>query len=291
MNIRKNLRRVAVWCFAIFTLTGCELLDRPEQIPAFVHIPEITLIDNSAVNAGSLSSKIVDAWVYIDDQLIGAFELPCTFPVLMEGEHRITVYAGIYMNGVKTTRVYYPFYTGFEKNITLVPDSIITVQPVVAYSSVVKLPFHENFELGGVMLEDGTKSLTSLFKTSDSAEVFEGNFSGKVVLNDTDSVFQAVSIQSYQLPTAGGNVFVELNYKSEADIIIGIYAIKASQIIAHEVAGVLPKNEWNKIYINLTPAVFRENDALSFKIFFGSLLPSGKSEATVLIDNIKLLHF
>jgi hypothetical protein len=291
MNIRKNLRLFAVVCFAIFTLPGCELLDRPEQIPAYIHIPDITLIENTAVNAGTLSSRIVDAWVYIDDQLVGAFELPCTFPVLLEGSHRITVYAGIYMNGVKTTRVYYPFYTEYETGITLVPDSVITINPVVAYHSAVKLPFHENFELGGVMLEDGVKSQTSIFKVSDSAEVFEGNFSGKVVLNSTDSVFQAVSIQSYQLPSAGGNVFIELNYKSEADIIIGIFAIKATQILTHEVAGVLPKNEWNKIYINLTPAVFRENDAQSFKIFFGSVLPSGKTEATILIDNIKLLHF
>jgi hypothetical protein len=291
MNIRKFLLHISVWCFAIFTLTGCELLDRQEKIPSFIYIPEITLVENTAVNAGTLSSKIVDAWVYIDEQLIGAFELPCTIPVLMEGPHRLSVYAGIYMNGVKTTRVYYPFYTEYEKSITLVPDSIITVNPVVAYHSAVKLPFHENFELGGVMLEDGAKSLTSLFKASDSAEVFEGNYSGKVVLNNTDSVFQAVSIQSYQLPTAGGNVFVELNYKSEADIVIGIFAIKATQVISHEVAGVLPKNEWNKIYINLTPAVFRENDAQSFKIFIGSMLPTGKSEATILIDNIKLLHF
>lgn len=271
--------------------SGCELIDKAEQIPAYLHIESIPLYDNSAINEGTLSSRIVDAWVYIDDQLIGAFELPCTFPVLLEGEHSVEIFAGIYLNGVKTTRVYYPFYNSWSENVTLVSDSVVTIAPAVTYSSSIKLPFQENFELGGVVLENDLQSLTSLQKTALAEEVFEGNYSGKIVLNDTDSVYLGVSILGYDLPTAGGNVFLELDYKSEADIIIGVYAIKSSQILKLEVAGILPKDEWSKIYINLTPTVFRENDALEFKVLIGSYLPSGVSEATVLIDNLKLIHF
>lgn len=271
--------------------SSCELIDRPEQIPSYIHIDSIQLIDNPLVEEGTLSSNIVDAWIYIDDKLIGAFELPCTVPVLLEGNQKIKVYAGIYLNGVKTTRVYYPFFSVWETETTLVPDSVIRLKPVITYDPNIKLPMHETFELGGVVLEEDLKSQTNLIKTNILEEVFEGNSAGKVVLNDTDSVWMGVSIQAFQLPTAGGNVFVEMNYKSEAPIVVGVYAIKTSQILTLEVAGALPKSTWGKIYINLTPVVFRHNDALEFKIFFGSFLPSDKTEATVLIDNIKLIHF
>lgn len=271
--------------------SSCELIDKPEQIPSYVRIDSIQLIDNPLVDEGTLSHNIVDAWIYIDDKLIGAFELPCTVPILLEGKQKIQVYAGVYLNGVKTTRVYYPFFTVWEKEITLVPDSVVRLQPVITYDPKIKLPLHETFELGGVVLEEDLKSQTNLLKTNILEEVFEGNAAGKVVLNDTDSVWMGVSIQAFQLPTAGGNVFVEMNYKSEAPIVVGVYAIKTSQILTLEVAGALPKSTWGKIYINLTPVVFRHNDALEFKIFFGSYLPSDETEATVLIDNIKLIHF
>ncbi len=288
----KKFLAINLFCITLTILiTGCELFDKPETIPSFIHIDSIHLEKNPLINEGSLSRKIVDAWIYVDGNLIGAFELPCTVPVLKEGQCEVTVYAGIYMNGVRTTRVYYPFFTDWKKEITLYPDSIVKLQPVVQYSDDIKMPFHEDFELGGVLFEEGIKSVTSMQKTSDPNEIFEGNYSGKIVLNDTDSVYLGVTIMGYELPTAGGMVFLELNYRSDADIIIGIYAVKVSQILQHEVAGILPKKDWGKIYINLSPAVFRENDALHFKIFLGSYLPEGKHEATILLDNLKLIHF
>ena len=287
---RKSQLTLLLFCY-IFLCFGCEIFDKPEQIPSYIKIEAVGLQDNASINEGSLSNKIVDVWIYIDDQLIGAFELPCLFPVLLEGEHEIAVYAGIYMNGVRTTRVYYPFYSVWKDSINLVPDSIVTLSPVVTYHDLIKMPLHESFESAGVNLEADQKSVAVLTKTSDKSEVFEGNYSGKVVLNKDDSIYLGVSIQEYQLPTAGGHVFLEMDYKTEADIIVGLYAIKPAQILQLEVAGVKPRDEWGKIYINLTPTVFRENDALSFKIFLGSVLPAGKTEATILIDNIKLIHF
>lgn len=280
-----------LWIITLFFWGGCEVLNPDEPIPAYISIDQIDLADNPDVTEGTLSNRIVDAWVFIDDQLIGAFELPCTFPVLLEGEHEIAVYAGIYLNGVKTTRVYYPFYAPHKQKIQLTPDSITTLNPVVSYHTSIKLPLHETFELGGVLIEEGLKSQAKLEKTDLAGEVFQGNYSGKIVLNSTDSIWEGVSIQPYTLPSAGGHVFVELDYKTDADILVGLYAIKTSTILQLEVAGILPRSEWSKIYINLTPTVFRHNDAIEFKLFFGSLKPSDKAEATLLIDNIKLIHF
>jgi len=279
---------------ALLTLllsVGCELFDRPEPIPSFITIESIELEPNPEVNAGSLSHRIVDAWIYVNDILIGAFELPCTIPVLHEGVHEVTVLAGIYMNGVKGTRVYYPFYTPYTDSVRLTPDSITRIEPKTRYDSRLKIPLLESFELGGVLFEDAQHSLATLVKTDIATEVFEGNYSGKIVLDRTDSLYLGVSVQSYKLPTAGGHVFLEVDFLTEVPLMFGVYANKPTQVLMLEVAGVLPQANWTKVYINLTPTVFRNNTADDFKIFMGAHLPAGMQDATILIDNIKLIHF
>jgi hypothetical protein len=276
---------------ALILPAGCELFDRPEPIPAYITIESIELEHNPDINAGSLSNRIVDAWVFINDQLIGAFELPCTIPVLHEGVHEVTVLAGIYLNGVRGTRVYYPFYAPFTDSVRLTPDSITRIQPKVRYDSRMKMPLHESFELGGVLFEEGQQSLANLIKTNTAGEVFEGNYSGKILLDRSDSIYLGVSVQNYKLPTAGGHVFLEVDFLTEVPLVFGVYANKPGQVVMLEVAGILPQENWTKVYINLTPTVFRNNDADNFRIFMGAHTPADKQQATILIDNIKLIHF
>src|SRR3954471_3898254 len=86
----------------LLAFSGC---NKEEPIPVYVHIEKISLVANpdGFVNSvtgdeGSLSSKISDAWVYVDEQLVGCFELPVTFPVLAEGTHTVKIRAGIKVN-------------------------------------------------------------------------------------------------------------------------------------------------------------------------------------------------
>ena len=78
-----------IFFFLLFFTTllfSCNKFDGDQTIPAYIHIEKITLADNPIISEGSLSNRITDAWVYVDDELIGAFELPATFPVLKKGE-------------------------------------------------------------------------------------------------------------------------------------------------------------------------------------------------------------
>ena len=47
-------------------------------VPAYLSIPNFTLTTTSA--QGSAAQKITDAWVYVDGNLNGIFELPAKFP-------------------------------------------------------------------------------------------------------------------------------------------------------------------------------------------------------------------
>jgi hypothetical protein len=46
---------------------------------------------NTSASEGSASHKITDAWVYVDDQLVGVWEVPSKIPALEAGEHTVKV--------------------------------------------------------------------------------------------------------------------------------------------------------------------------------------------------------
>ena len=78
-------------------LTSCQKFEGDQTIPAYVRIDTV-LFTADYVTQGSSTHKITDAWVYVDDQLIGVYELPSTFPVLASGKHKLEIRVGIKLN-------------------------------------------------------------------------------------------------------------------------------------------------------------------------------------------------
>ena len=67
-----------IWVIALLFLCSCQVFDRPEKIPSFIHIDHFDFsITHSS--QGSSSNKITDAWVYMDGNLEGVYELPSTY--------------------------------------------------------------------------------------------------------------------------------------------------------------------------------------------------------------------
>ena len=114
-------------------ISSCELINPAETVPSYIHIQKIDLI--STATYGSSSSKISDAWVYIDEQLIGCFELPATIPILSEGSHNIKIRPGIKVNGIGSNRSPYPFYNIIEQTIDLQKGTVLNLSPTTTYTS------------------------------------------------------------------------------------------------------------------------------------------------------------
>src|SRR5262245_62560163 len=101
-NPRRIHRRSVALAAAMSVFAACEVINPEEPLPVYTRVDSIPFSITSA-NQGSGTSSIVDAWVYLDDQLVGAFELPARFPVLAEeGTHTLTVSPGILVNGIKS---------------------------------------------------------------------------------------------------------------------------------------------------------------------------------------------
>ena len=151
----KHIYILSLFGLAAF-LSGCNIINPAEPVPSYIHIEKITLSTDPSVE-GTSSSKITDAWVYVDGNLLGCFELPVTFPVIGEGVHTITVKGGIKVNGIAATRAPYPFFTNFVQQVTLTQKQVTAISPVVHYVSGISWTnsnaiFMDNFEGGTHLL-------------------------------------------------------------------------------------------------------------------------------------------
>ena len=90
MNISKQvIILISTILFSIFSLSSCK--DKSDDlIPAYIHIDSISFSNTTGL-ALTNSHAITDAWVYINDNLVGAFELPVTFPVLYENLNSVRI--------------------------------------------------------------------------------------------------------------------------------------------------------------------------------------------------------
>lgn len=268
--------------------TSCDWINPSEEIPSYVQIDSIAF---SVIGSqGSADQNLVDAWVYIDGENAGVYELPCTFPVLKNGNVDIQIFPGIKLNGISATRGIYPFVNSYSISATLQQDSVLHVQPTSTYASNLEFEIIEDFESGGLLFSGSTLSDTSIDRTNDPLDVFEGSYSGIIELDETRPLADIKSIDAFALPQGGAYNFIELNFKTDVETAVGVIANVGSQSIYHAVMVLNPTDVWKKIYINISPVVNRESQASSFFIFFRAELPDDATTATVYLDNIKLIH-
>jgi len=288
MQLSVKLNIIFVFFIFIF-LSACEIINPEEKIPSYIKIDSIKL-DIPSSNESELS-RITDAWIYVDDQIIGGFELPALFPVLVEGNHKLMIKAGIKVNGISETRGAYPFFNNFIiQNHNFIKDSVVEVKPVIKYYDETIFELNEDFESAGVLFEKTSRSDTSLEKTNISGQVFDGNYSGIVHLNATTPIFECKSIEALKLPTNGKPIFLEIIYKNDIKFTVGFFANYFQNSEQHSVFVLNESYEWNKIYINLADAINRYPNANDFNIFIGTTMPEGINDATLQFDNIRIVH-
>jgi hypothetical protein len=277
--------------------SGCDSFDKGEPIPAYIHIPGFTFTTKTDGTQGSDAQQITDAWVYADKQLVGVFEVPVTIPVLKSGNTEITIFAGIKKNGLVSSRVTYPFFTGFTQQTLLTPEEIDTIKPSVTYKEGVQFAWIEDFEDLSVSLQKtgNRATIDSIAVTSDPLEVFQYNglsnrFSGKVAFQ-TAGIFEHAGISSYRIPKQT-DVYLEVNYKSDVNVQFGFLAEGVFTSKVPVVLGFPTNNGWNKLYIGLTEDwnVMDYADA-RMRIYMEAINNNVSAKPVILMDNLKLVHF
>jgi hypothetical protein len=176
-----------------------------------------------------------------------------------------------------------------------VRDSVITLNnAIVNYHARAVFPWMENFELAGFTLDTTSKSKVNISKTNDPAHLLPGygdSFSGFVQLTNDSDIFEAKSREMYSFPGDGTSIFLEMNYKINHQMAVGVFYTTAGMRVQRPLVVLNKTENWNKVYINLTVPKYDTPSATDFQIFFGAQKETGSSDAVFLIDNLKLVHF
>ena len=164
------------WLFGSFILInsfGCK--DKLKvDVPSYLKIDDI-VVNTDYFSQGSTSDNIIDAWVFVDDQLIGTYELPVTLPIVETGIHKIEIKAGIKRNGQVTDRVTYPFYQSYTNStsINLVANETYELTPELEYYSSANFVWLEDFETPNITMEASGNSDTNMVILKDASIAFK----------------------------------------------------------------------------------------------------------------------
>ncbi len=282
--------------------SSCNTFDPPIIVPVYGHIDSIhfTVPTDSLTTEGSASAQIPYAWVYLDDASVGAYQMPCTFPIIASnGIHNIKIYPAIIPAAGGSPAMIYPFYQFYSVNVNLQQGSVYKFQPTSLYFTWVKFPLIESFDaespgappahiinyrgLDKIGASEDTMKIT--YKKS---LVYSGKGSGIAVVNQAHPYYIGITDPPFDsIPSLSSALFLEANYRATGVFTIGLVEGDTTNLIQLGLA-IYPTTGWNKIYIDLAPTVVAY-PIRPYRVFFTMTLQSGDVSDTLLLDNVKLL--
>lgn len=270
--------------FSIGLYTGCNIINPAERIPTYVHIDSFEFV-NSPVY-GTASQSIKQVYVSYNNQSLGAFDLPVTFPVLVEPGGVLQVGPGVDYNGFKGYNVRYNFMNEDTFHLADAPTQIINLQPKTNYRTSTTLKADDLFD-------GSTKFVSyigddSLKITTQPSEVFEGTGSGVFRLTSPQRVADAI----FSMPIAidpSRDAFMELNYRGNMNIEVGLLLLGGTAGSYQEYfVGFKPRADWNKVYVGLQ--IFaQQHPGTDYFLLIRAILPEGQASGEAFIDNLKVL--
>lgn len=278
----------------IYTFITCSKIDKSEQRPAFLKIDNIEFNTNYS-QQGSNSSKISDAWVYIDNKLIGIFDLPTTVPITKIGNREIKIISGIKKNGISVDRKKYPFYTEYIIHKNLKADSTYKIEPKVTYKENLYI-WVEDFEDPSFKLSPYKSDTTMKRITTPANELFEGG-AGIIALNSNQYQCEMRTNEPNfnNMPTnLSTPAYLELDYSCNNKVEVGILARNSANEI-YERSPLITlnstNNKWNKTYLYLPDASNFFSGSKEFEVYFKVVNSNAYNDIKVYLDNIKVIFW
>ncbi len=281
-------KNIIIVLFSILMLVACK---QKALEPSYLQIDNFVVFTDP-LTQGTSSQNLTEAIIYIDDQIAGVYHLPASIPIAISGTHHITVAPAVVENAIASNPRYaYTYLTAFDTTINLVANVGNALKPHVTYRSNVKFKLIEDFEnplpLFGKTIYNTQDTLIRDSLLMDNLEV------GHCALFDmvNGALMEYSTRNKYTLPSSSESAtFIEINYKSELPLAIGLYIDEPTTIIKTGVVTLNPKDTWSKAYINITNDVSVKPLGTKFSLFVSSLNASGVNKK-VFIDNIKIIHF
>ena len=285
------MSRLSFFLLLLLGFTAC-VKNNPD--PSWLEVTAWTLQSNIDLSGdeGELSHNITEAWVLIDDKLIGVFQVPFKIPILKDGMCNIKIYPAIKNNGISATKKIYPFLEVYEVNQILTKNQTLTLNPITKYKSVTQF-WIEDFE-GSDLVDDPNTSIAQCDSSSENLQPFNGNYYGKISLNSIDSLWVAYTNEQISI-AKGRDAYLEIDYHNTNSLTTGLLYVSSSGVtnnINIRLNAQSPETVvWKKIYIELKELIGASPNSSTFQQSFSCYLDPGQISTEILIDNIKVVYF
>ncbi len=282
--------------------------DRIAPVPSYIQVDTILFQGNAPDSTGYPTHRISDVWIFANNQFIGTYAIPTgRIPVLAEGNARISVLAGIYTDGIRKSRVYYPFYQSFNVDTALSPKQTVLLRPHFYFQKEWKekslkkpFTFYQDFEWSDSGCVKGDAGNIQPQRKSHVNSQLESRFGKRYLelttINDNDVIDLSNNVY-LPLETNGNPVYLEFDYKSTCAVQVGVRGKVGSSAagIAQDLI-LNPNSEWTKIYVSLSEETGQfHTEALAqrkpaYFRFFIRTIPAPGAGNSFSIDNIRLLN-
>ena len=122
MRLIRKLTYLSILSLFITFLGGCTKTDSVNSIPSYIEVEEFYLSTSSI--EGTDSHRISDAWVFVNDNLMGVFELLKGSNIGNRESKTLKYLRELKETDKATTESVTPFYTHFDGTVDLIPDAL-----------------------------------------------------------------------------------------------------------------------------------------------------------------------
>jgi hypothetical protein len=235
---------------------------------------------------GTTSHKITDLFMYVNGKFQGVYQPGSLVPVTNKNTSaHIDIFSGIKDKGIQSTVITWLFYDKISFDTLIESGTTINLPVTFKYNPSVTFAWLEDFDGMGYSLIKSPQSITKNFKIAKPEDSFEGkSIMFECIGDSTVAMFE--SAIDYFLPKGNSNVYIELNYKCDQILEVGL----TDGINKKDALYLNPKSEWNKIYIPLGEPVNREPLFNKQKVYFRLRSTNDNPNPHVWLDNIKLIY-
>ena len=274
---------------------ACNIINPKEATPTYLHVDPFSYSNPDSNITGSSSHDIPSAWIYVNDQPVGTFDLPCTVPVIMSKNSKVLIVPAVTNQGLKSYVFQYPFYQSDTCTLLYNPGKIQSYSPKTRYYTdltATAFRMKNNFEEG--LLFKNLSGDKTMVLEKDPSKVFEGSACGAIYLKAPQTSVECIAQNYFQVDNINNKCYLEIDYKASIPFQIGIQGESATtgNVYGEYLAGFYPKATWSKLYIELSTFILNNQSYNKYYLKFRSSFSDFEgqySDGYVLIDNIKVI--
>ncbi len=282
----KSILKVSLLSIFIACFFSCNPFGIQGPEPVFLNITEPEFVFD--LEKGPRNQRIQSVEVFFENFSIGFYELPAEIAIIPTQEiSSLTIFPAIQRNGQITEFTPYTRMREVTIERNWVIGETYDITPQFDYKESTIFDYVETFEDGNSFNFDGDDIDSTITERVDTYAA-DGNFSCKLSTERGD-INAATNFLFTGLSNDNKDVFMELNYKSDAVVEVGVRLETTNESLDIPFIFLDSQSDWRKVYLDLSP-LFAQFPAPGYRFYLSMEGPSGENAREAFFDNIKVLR-